>query len=84
MPTFRSYTSVVSRKSTVKLCSHTNSLGSKLDLAVKKVKVNSGSSFKKLGSTLHITFQGHRPYGFREEDFLKFVPYISTRAILVM
>ena len=26
---------------------------------------------------LHTNFQGHRPFGSGEEDFLRFVPYMS-------
>ena len=33
---------------------------------------------------LHTKFQGHRPFGSREEDFLKFLPYMGMVAILVM
>ena len=33
---------------------------------------------------LHTKFQGHRPFGSREEDFLRFLPYMSMAAILVM
>ena len=33
---------------------------------------------------LHTKFQGHRPFGSREEDFLWFLPYMGTVAILVM
>ena len=65
---------IVSRKSTVKVCSHTNAYGSKYYLAVKKVKVNRGSSFKQLKYLmLHTKFQGHRPFGSREEDILPYM-----------
>ena len=30
---------------------------------------------------LHANFQGHRPFGSREEDFLRFLPYIGMAAI---
>ena len=33
---------------------------------------------------LHINFQGHRPFGFREEEFFMFLPYMGMAAILVM
>ena len=33
---------------------------------------------------LHTKFQGHRPFGSREEDFLRFLPCIGMAAILVM
>ena len=33
---------------------------------------------------LHTKFQGHRPFGSREEDFLRFLPYMGMVAILVM
>ena len=33
---------------------------------------------------LHANFQGHRPFGSGEEDFLKFLPYMSMAAIMVM
>ena len=33
---------------------------------------------------MHTKFQDHRPFGFREEDFLKFLPYMDMVAILVM
>ena len=33
---------------------------------------------------LHNKFQGHRPFGSGEEDFLRFLPYIGMAAILVM
>ena len=33
---------------------------------------------------MHIKFQGHRPFGSREEDFLRFLPYMGMAAILVM
>ena len=33
---------------------------------------------------LHTNFQGHWPFGSREEDFLKFLPYMGMAAILVM
>ena len=32
----------------------------------------------------HTKFQGHRPVGSGEEDFLKFLPYMGMAAILVM
>ena len=32
----------------------------------------------------HTNFQGHRPFGSGEEDFLRFLPYIGVAAILVM
>ena len=33
---------------------------------------------------LHTKFQGHRPFGSGEEDFLQFLPYMGMAAILVM
>ena len=33
---------------------------------------------------LHTKFQGHQPFGSGEEDFLRFLPYMSMAAILVM
>ena len=33
---------------------------------------------------MHTKFQGHRPFGSREEDFLRFLPYMGLAAILVM
>ena len=33
---------------------------------------------------LHTKLQGHRPFGSREEDFLRFLPYMGMVAILVM
>ena len=33
---------------------------------------------------LHTNFQGHRPFGSGEEDFLRFLPYIGVAAILVI
>ena len=33
---------------------------------------------------LHTKFQGHRSIGFGEEDFLRFLPYMSMAAMLVM
>ena len=33
---------------------------------------------------MHTKFQGHQPFGSREEDFLRFLPYIGMAAILVM
>ena len=33
---------------------------------------------------LHTKFQGHRPFGSGEEDFLWFLPYMGMAAILVM
>ena len=33
---------------------------------------------------LHTKFQGHRPSGSAEEDFLRFLPYMGMVAILVM
>ena len=33
---------------------------------------------------MHTKFQGHRPFGSREEDFLRFLPYMGMTAILVM
>ena len=33
---------------------------------------------------LHAKFQGHRPFGCGEEDFLRFLPYMGMAAILVM
>ena len=33
---------------------------------------------------LHTKFKGHWPFGSREEDFLKFLPYMGMAAILVM
>ena len=33
---------------------------------------------------LHTMFQGHQPLGSREEDFLRFLPYMGMAAILVM
>ena len=35
-------------------------------------------------SIMRTKFQGHRPFGSREEDFLRFLPYMSMAAILVM
>ena len=32
----------------------------------------------------HTKFQGHRPFGSGEEDFLRFLPYMGMVAILVM
>ena len=32
----------------------------------------------------HTKFQGHRPFGSGEEDFLRFLPYMGMAAILVM
>ena len=32
---------------------------------------------------LHTNFQGHRHFGSREEDFLRFLPYMGIAAILV-
>ena len=31
----------------------------------------------------HTNFQGHRPFGSREEDFLRFLLYVGMAAILV-
>ena len=33
---------------------------------------------------VHINFQGHRPFGSAEEDFLRFLPHMGMAAILVM
>ena len=33
---------------------------------------------------LHIKFQGHGYIGSREEDFLRFLPYMGMAAMLVM
>ena len=33
---------------------------------------------------LHTKFQGHRPFGFEEEYFLRFLSYMGMVAILVM
>ena len=33
---------------------------------------------------LHTNFKGHRPFGSREEDCLRFLPYMGIAAILVM
>ena len=33
---------------------------------------------------LHTNFQGHRPFGSRDEDFLRFLPHMGVSAILVM
>ena len=33
---------------------------------------------------LHTKFQGHQSVGSREEDFLRFLPYMGMAAILVM
>ena len=33
---------------------------------------------------LHTKFQGHWPFGSREKDFLRFLPYMGMAAILVM
>ena len=33
---------------------------------------------------LHTKFQGHRPFGTGEEDFLSLLPYMGVAAILVM
>ena len=33
---------------------------------------------------LHTNFQGHWPFGSKEEDFLRFLPYMDMAAILVM
>ena len=33
---------------------------------------------------LHTNFQGNRPFGSGEEDFLTFLPYMELAAILVM
>ena len=37
-----------------------------------------------LVSKMHTKFQGHQPFGSREEDFLRFLPVIGMAAILVM
>ena len=33
---------------------------------------------------LHTNFEGHRPFGSGEEDFLRFSSYMGVAAILVM
>ena len=33
---------------------------------------------------LHTKFQGHRPLGSGQEEFLRFLPYMGMAAILVM
>ena len=33
---------------------------------------------------IHVKFQDHRTSGSGEEDFLRFLPYMGTAAILVM
>ena len=33
---------------------------------------------------LHTKFHGNQPYGSREEDFLRVLPYMGVAAILVM
>ena len=33
---------------------------------------------------MHTKFQGHRPFGFGEKDFLRFLPNMGMAAILVM
>ena len=33
---------------------------------------------------MHTKFQGHRPFGSGEEDFLRFLPYMGMAAILIM
>ena len=33
---------------------------------------------------LHTEFQGHRPFGSEEEDFLRFLPNMGMEATLVM
>ena len=33
---------------------------------------------------LHTQFQGHRSIGSRDEDFLRFLPYMGMAAMLVM
>ena len=32
---------------------------------------------------LHTNFQGHQPFGSREDDFCRFLPYMGMVAILV-
>ena len=32
---------------------------------------------------VHTKFQGHRPFGSREEDFLRFLPYMGMAATMV-
>ena len=32
---------------------------------------------------MHTKFQGHRPFGSGEEDFLRLLPYMGMAAILV-
>ena len=64
LPTFRSLAAIVSEKSTVFTFSHVTAQITKLDLAVKYVKVTPGSSFE-----LHTKFRGNRPAGSGEEEF---------------
>ena len=33
---------------------------------------------------MHTKFQGHMPFGYGEEDFLRFLPYMAMAAILVI
>ena len=33
---------------------------------------------------LHTKFEGHRPFGSGEEDFLRFLPYMGMAVTLVM
>ena len=33
---------------------------------------------------VHTKFQGHRPFGAEDKDFLRFLPYMGMAAILVM
>ena len=63
---------------------HINALGSKFDLAVKLVEVNSESSSVPTSPILHSKSQGHCQFGSREVDFKGCLPYVGVAVILIM
>ena len=83
---FKSQTTIVSKKSIVLPFSYTKALGTKFDLVGHgQPRVISWTNLVVLKHPmLHTKFQGHLPFGSGEADFLRFLPYMDIAAILFM
>ena len=89
LPTLTSYNTIVSEKSVVlPFCPYKNCKGPNLTSPQNRSRSTQDCHLSKLGSTqaLDDAFQGHQPFGSKEEDILRFLPYmyIGMAAILVM
>ena len=83
-----SQTTIVSEKTIVLLSSHVKSIRDKIWPCHK---IGQGQPSVIIWTNLvvlkypmlHINFQGHHPFGSREEEFLRFLPYMGMAATLV-